>query len=87
METPMSLNIKDAETHHLAQALAKETGETMTRAVNQALRERLQRVRGQRRQRATATELLAIGKRCTATLRAAPIDHAALLYDDRGLPK
>ena len=83
----MSLNIKDAETHHLAKALAKETGETMTRAVNQALRERLQRVRHQRRPRAMATELLAIGKRCTATLRTAPIDHAALLYGDRGLPK
>ncbi|MBI1728595.1 MAG: type II toxin-antitoxin system VapB family antitoxin, partial [Candidatus Rokubacteria bacterium] len=26
----MSLNIKDPETHSLAQALAKETGETLT---------------------------------------------------------
>jgi antitoxin VapB len=86
-EALMSLNIKDAETYHLAKVLAKETGETMTRAVNQALRERLERVRRQRRQRATATELLAIGKRCTATLRAVPVDHAALLYDERGLPK
>jgi antitoxin VapB len=79
----MSLNIKDPETHHLAQALAKETGETMTRAVNQALRERLQRVRRGRPQ-PTVAELLAIGKRCASTLTAPPVDHAALLYDERG---
>ncbi|OYV74913.1 MAG: hypothetical protein B7Z66_14880, partial [Chromatiales bacterium 21-64-14] len=29
-EETMSLNIKDREAHHLAKALAKETGETMT---------------------------------------------------------
>lgn len=37
----MSLNVKDAEAHELARALAKETGETMTRAVTEALREPL----------------------------------------------
>lgn len=82
----MSLNIKDPETHQLAQALAKETGETMTHAVTEALRERLQRVRRQRRPEATVTELLAIGRRCAATLKAKPIDHGALLYDERGIP-
>ena len=48
----MSLNIKDPEAHRLAQTLAKETGESMTRAVTEALREeRLQRVQRQRRPR------------------------------------
>ncbi|MHB8414931.1 MAG: type II toxin-antitoxin system VapB family antitoxin [Thermoplasmataceae archaeon] len=83
----MSLNIKDPEAHHLAQELAQATGETMTRAVTEALRERLERVRRQRRPAALATELLDIGRRCARTLKAKPVDHATLLYDERGLPK
>jgi antitoxin VapB len=87
VEETMSLNIKDPETHRLAQALARETGETMTHAVNQALRERLERVRRRRRPHATAAELLAIGKRCAASLTGPPIDHATLLDDERGVPR
>lgn len=83
----MSLNIKDLETHRLAQALAKETGETMTRAVTEALRERLQRVKGKRKATATVSELLTIGRRCAKTLKSKPVDHGSLLYDDRGLPR
>jgi len=83
----MSLNIKDPEAHKLAQALARETGETMTRAVTEALRERLQRIRRQRQPEATVAELLAIGRRCASTLKGAAVDHAALLYDERGLPR
>lgn len=83
----MSLNIKDPEAHRLAHQLAKETGETMTRAVTQALRECLARVRRQRRPETTATELIAIGRRCAATLKGRPTDHADLLYNDRGIPK
>ena len=83
----MSLNIKDPETHKLAHALAKETGETMTRAVTEALRERLDRVRRQREPEATVAELLAIGRRCAHTLKGKIIDHGALLYDARGLPR
>ena len=83
----MSLNIKDPEATKLAQALAKETGETMTRAVTEALRERLHHVRRQRKPKATVAELLAIGRRCARTLEAKPIDHGALLYDERGTPR
>lgn len=83
----MTLNIKDAETHRLAKALAKETGESMTRAVTEALRERLERVRRGRRREARAEELLAIGRRCAKALKSHAVDHAALLYDDLGLPK
>jgi antitoxin VapB len=83
----MSLNIKDAETHALAQALAQATGETMTRAVKQALREQLARVRNKRTRRNTAEDLMAIGRRCAAQLKRKPIDHATLLYDERGLPR
>ena len=83
----MSLNIKDPLTHKLAQALAEETGESMTRAVTTALKERLARVRRFRKRDATAAELLRIGQRCASHLKGAPVDHAALLYDDKGLPR
>ncbi len=41
----MSLNVKDPEAHRLAQAMAQETGETLTRAVTETLRERNRRSR------------------------------------------
>ncbi|MHB8370144.1 MAG: type II toxin-antitoxin system VapB family antitoxin [Leptospirales bacterium] len=83
----MALNIKDPEAHNLAQMIAEETGETLTRAVKEALRERLDRIRRHRRPEATVEDLLAIGVRCAATLKGRPVDHEALLYDDRGIPR
>lgn len=84
----MSLNIKAQEAHDLARTLATETGETMTEVVIQALRERLVRIRDQRRtRRVVAADLLAIGKRCAATMRGPAVDHAELLYDERGVPR
>ena len=82
----MTLKIKDPQAHELAQALAQETGETMTHAVIEALRERLERLQRTRRV-ASAEELLAIGERCAAGLSARPIGHADFLYDEHGLPK
>ncbi len=81
------LNIKDPEAHQLARKIAEQTGETMTRAVTEALRERLARLSNTRKPKTTAQELLAIGRRCAATLKQKPVDHAALLYDEHGLPK
>ena len=83
----MTLNIKDPEAHELARQIAKQTGETMTRAVTEALRERLARISDNRKSGTMAQELLAIGRRCAATLKQKPVDHASLMYDDRGLPK
>lgn len=83
----MPLNIKDPEAHKLAKALQRETGETMTRAVTEALRERLERVRRRRNKEATAEDLLAIGRRCASTLKGPAVDHGTLLYDERGLPR
>jgi antitoxin VapB len=83
----MTLNIKDPEAHELARKLAKQTGETMTRAVTEALRERLARLTRTQKPEATADDLLAIGRRCAATLKGKPVDHGSLLYDERGLPK
>lgn len=83
----MSLNIKDPNAHALAQALARETGETMTQAVTEALRERLDRVRRHRMPEATVSDLLAIGHRCAQTLKGKAIDHGDMLFDQRGLPR
>ncbi len=83
----MSLNIKDPEAHKLAQRLANETGETMTRAVTLALREKLSRVRRAKRSRATAEELRAIARRFRSHLKGPVKDHGSLLYDGNGLPK
>lgn len=86
-EVEMTLNIKDPEAHKLARRIAQKTGETMTRAVTEALRERLARLSRGHASTAMAEELLAIGRRCAATLKKRPVDHAILLYDEYGLPK
>ena len=41
----------------------------------------------ERKVKATVAALLAIGRRCAALLKGPAIDHAALLYDQCGLPK
>jgi len=83
----MTLNIKNPQAHRLAMALQKETGETLTQAVTEALRERLDRVRRSRKKKGLAGELLAIGRRYRATMKGPPLDHGEFLYDERGLPK
>jgi antitoxin VapB len=82
----MSLNIKDPEAHQLAQAIAKATGETMTRAVTEALRERYRRLQS-RPGKASVHELLGIARRASAQVKRPYPDHAELLYDEHGLPK
>ncbi|MGH7757297.1 MAG: type II toxin-antitoxin system VapB family antitoxin [Vulcanimicrobiaceae bacterium] len=84
----MGLNIKSEEAHRLARELAELTGESITAAVTEAMRERLNRMR---RARGTglASRLLQIGKDCAAHLREPfrSVDHGAFLYDERGLPR
>ena len=84
----MGLNIKNRETHRLAEELAKLTGESMTTAVTIAVRERLNRLR-QEHSPSLAGRLLAIGKDCAAHLKEPfrSADHADLLYDEHGLPQ
>jgi antitoxin VapB len=84
----MGLNIKNENTHRLVRQLARLTGESMTAAVEQAVRERLDRVR-RIQQGGMAERLLKIGKEC-APLWKEPfrsIEHGDLLYDEKGLPK
>jgi antitoxin VapB len=84
----MGLNIKNEETHRLALELAALTGESMASAVAVAVRERIDRVR-QGKPGGLADRLLAIGQDCAAHLKEPfkSVDHAALLYDENGLPR
>ncbi len=81
-----SLNIKDPEVRRLAAAIAHETGETMTRVVAGALRDRYARLQ-QRKSRASLKELLAIADRAAALVRRPYRPHGDLLYGEHGLPK
>jgi antitoxin VapB len=84
----MSLHIKNAEAHRLAQELSALTGESLTTAVTLALSERLERTRRSQR-KPLAERLLRIGQDCAARLKEPyrSADHGELLYDEQGLPR
>jgi antitoxin VapB len=80
----MSLNIKNEETYRLAQELAAITGESMTAAVTEAVRERLNRVKS----KDMAERIMKIAKECSARLKGKPLpDIDEFLYDENGLFK
>jgi antitoxin VapB len=84
----MSLNIKNEETHRLAQQLSELTGESITTAVTEAVRERLERMRRNDRE-GTAERILKIGRDCAAHIKEPfkTMNPDELLYDEKGLPK
>lgn len=84
----MSLNIKNEETHRMARELARLTGESMTAAVNEAIRERLERVRSKPKED-MLERIMKIARECGALWKEPyrSIDHGDLLYDEKGLPK
>lgn len=85
----MSLNIKNAETYRLVKELADLTGESMTGAVTEAVRERLDRVRRESGEPAGMAErILAIAADMRARLPDDffDVEHGDLLYDEDGLP-
>ncbi len=71
----------------MARELARLTGESMTVAVNEAIRERLERIRGKSKR--MADRLMEIGRDCAAHLKEPykSMDLDELLYDENGLPK
>ena len=80
----MSMNIKNEEAHSLAQQLAELTGESLTTAVTEAVRERLNRVR----RKGMAERIMKIAKESAALLKGEPLpDIDEFLYDEKGLPK
>jgi antitoxin VapB len=84
----MALNIKNKEAEKLVHELAEITGESMTTAVTEAVRERLERVRSERG-KGLAERLLKIGKDCASHLHEPyrSVDHGDLLYDEKGMPR
>ena len=80
------LVVEDEEAERLAAAIARETGESISRVVTEALRERLQRV-PRREGKATLEEIRAAAKRISSRISGPAVDHGELLYDENGLPK
>jgi antitoxin VapB len=83
----MSLNIKSPEAHELAAELARVTGESMAKAVTEALRERLEREKGKHDEDKLFAELMAIADQCAAYPRREDRSLEEFLYDERGLPR
>jgi antitoxin VapB len=87
----MSLNIKNPETYRLVKELADATGQSMTAAVTNAVRERLDRIRAERgddheaRVRRMLEMAAEIGRRMPPGYLDQDFDE--LLYDENGLPK
>lgn len=83
----MALSIKDPEADRLAREVAKATGESLTTAVVQSLRERLARLRRPRGQ-PLSEELLKIGRRCSRLpLQDQRSPEDLIGYDEHGLPR
>ena len=80
--------LPDDEICRLADELARLTGETRTRAITVALRERLEREKRERSIEIRKKELRAIAERCARLLGPGPsaTEHGDQLYDERGLP-
>lgn len=84
----MALNIKGSDGDRLARELAETTGESITRAIEVAVRERLERVRARRSGRRLADELDEIAQRCAALPELdGRSDDEILGYDASGLPR
>jgi len=82
----MALSIKDPETDRLARALAAATGESLTDAIREALRDRLER-ESHRSRRGVGLEIRRIQERLARLPVLDPRSPDEILgYDDHGLP-
>lgn len=83
----MPLNIKDADTHALAKRLASLTGESLTKAVNRAIQERLAQVERAQGGTGLADELDRIALHCAGLPRRDRRRANEIIgYDEHGLP-
>ena len=83
----MALSIKNPEVEQIARDLAKQTGETLTEVILEALRERFRRVTGRGHPIKLADQLDEISQRCSAL----PVldtrnEDEILGYNQHGLP-
>lgn len=84
----MPLSIKNTETERLARMVARETGETITEAIQRSLQERMDRLRRRRREKQVSESIAEILRRVDSlpTLDTRPEDEI-LGYDEHGLPR
>lgn len=84
----MALNIRNPEAERLAETVARLASETKTEAVTKALRERLARLRRERKGRSLADEIAEIGLRCSRlAVRDARSAEEILGYGENGVPR
>jgi antitoxin VapB len=83
-----ALSIKNSETERLARQVAKETGESLTEAIQKSLKERLQRLRQRHHARLLTENLEDLLRRVDAlpTLDTRPEDEI-LGYNKEGIPR
>lgn len=83
----MVLSIKDSETDSLVRQLAALTGESITEAVFQSVKERLERLKSKNPPYYLAQELDAIAQRCASLPVIDSRSPEELIgYDEWGLP-
>lgn len=84
----MAFSIKHPEADRLARELARGTGESLTDAVLNALRERVERQKARQRPMTVREELRAIRERCARLPVLDPRTPDEILgYDKDGLPR
>jgi len=82
----MGINIKNEEVQRLARELARATGQSMTAAIEGALREKLHRVHREKDIELRRARVREIVERAGPAPRWLTSDHSDL-YDEIGLPK
>jgi antitoxin VapB len=84
----MPLSIKNEETERLARQVARETGESLTEAIQTALHERWERLQAKRRSYVLAGQIEDLLRRVDnlPTLDSRP-DDEILGYDQHGMPR
>ncbi len=84
----MPISIKNPEAERLARELAKETGESITEVIRNALQDRLRRVKGRRRARTFVEDVKDILRRVDAlpTLDTRT-EEQVLGYDKQGITR
>ena len=84
----MALNIRNSETEKLANTLAKLTGTTKTRAVTEALRDKLAQIKRQQGGWRLADELDEIAQHCSSLRVLDNRDADEILgFDEHGVAK
>ena len=85
---PMALNIKNQETCDLARELAELTDDTMTGAITNVLRERVEQIKRERDREELLQKIRAIGERCAANMPPGPSPEEIIesMYGEFGEP-